>query len=56
MGISKEWRWMKPLTITATDSGMSGTNTRVYQAYFECPDAAASSPTATPAAFLLFVD
>ena len=28
----------------------------VSQAYFECPDASAPSATATPAAFLLFVD
>tara|TARA_R110000824_G_scaffold10285_1_gene45602 strand:+ start:25 stop:582 length:558 start_codon:yes stop_codon:yes gene_type:complete len=44
------------LTLTATDGMGMGTNTTVFQAYFECPDAPASGATATPAAFLLFVD
>tara|TARA_R110000824_G_scaffold118617_2_gene270941 strand:+ start:124 stop:702 length:579 start_codon:yes stop_codon:yes gene_type:complete len=42
--------------ITATDSMLQGTNTSVFRVYFECPDAAASGATATPAAFLLFLD
>jgi hypothetical protein len=43
------------LTLTATDGMGMGTNTTVYQAYFECPDAAAAS-TPTSEAFLMFVD
>ena len=43
------------LTLTATDGMGMGATTNIYQAYFECPDAAASSTT-TNAPFLLFLD
>ena len=44
------------LDFTFTDDECMGLVGKISQAYFECPDAASSGATATPAAFLLFVD
>lgn len=49
------------LTLTATDGMGMGTSTKVFQAYFECPDAAAAAAAAADpdlpgAAFLMFID
>jgi len=43
------------LTIAATDAMGMGATTKIYQAYFSVPDAAAEEVTTSPA-FLLFVD
>ena len=44
------------IKISATDQMGSEATTQVSWAYFECPDASAPSATATPEAFLLFLD